>query len=171
MPVGVKVSTPMSRGVRRTAYPKRKIGMIHHILSKVPVVKGVNIKKRNKYSSVKDDFKIEIFTISEEVEREYNLYKLRKRNRDGKRTKSFSFYNNDGSFNCVGILLGMCSDDDYIRERAIALLIVNLEKILNSEDFRDLTTFIFSCSVFIYFYCDLFFNVTEFAKYNLGLIL
>lgn len=167
----VRVSVPTGKRVRYNPYVGKRKSIIYHILSKVSTIKSVNKKEKSKYSSYIDNLKMDMFLISEEVEREYNLYKLRKGDKSKKHTKKFSFYNSDGSFNCIGILLGMCSDDSYIREKSIRLLFMNLDKILNSEDFRDLTTFIFSCSVFIYFYCSLFFNVTEFVKYNLGLIL
>ena len=167
----IRVSVPAGKRVRYNPHVSKGKSIIYRILSKVSAIKSVNKKEKSKYRSYGDNFKMDIFLISEEVEREYNLYKLRKGDKSKKRTKKFSFYNSDGSFNCIGILLGMCSDDNYIREKAIRLLFMNLDKILNSEDFRDLTTCIFSCSIFIYFYCTLFFNVTEFIKYNLGLIL
>lgn len=154
---------------RYNPYVSRNKSVIYHILSKMPTPSGVSKRENEKYESFKDNFKIKMFSISEEVEREYNAYKIRNENKN--RAKKFSFYNRDGSFNCIGILLGMCSDDDCIREKAISLFIVNLDKILNSEDFKDLTTLCFSFSVFIYMYLTLFFNLTEFVNHKLSFLL
>lgn len=150
-----------------------QVGILNRILSKISIFRSISSKRKNHFISNSGIFKIKMLLISEEVDREYKVYKANKtRYRKSSRiAKHFSFYNHDGSFNCLGILLGMCSDDVNIRDKAIRLFFSNMEKITSSEEFRDLVTFIFSCSVFIYLYCDLFFNVTEFVKYNLGLIL
>ena len=133
--------------------------------------KGTSKKKKCVQSSFIDNLEINLFAISEEVENDYSIYKLRKKNGYKKRARKFSFYNSDGSFNCIGILLGMCCDDDYIREKSIRVFFINLEKIIESEDFRDLVTLIFSCSIFIYLYFLLFFNFTEFIKHSFSIIM
>lgn len=167
------VRCSVSTNARRKYNPyvgKRK-SIIYHILSKISMDKCTSKKKNYVQSSFIDNLEINLFAISEEVENDYSVYKLKKKNSYKKRARKFSFYNSDGSFNCIGILLGMCCDDDYVREKSISLFLVNLDKIMGSEEFKDLVTLIFTCSVFVYLYSALFFNFTEFIKHNISIML
>lgn len=150
-----------------------QVGILNRILSKISIFKSVSSKRRNHFISNSGIFKIKMLLISEEVDREYKVYKANKtRSRKSSRiAKHFSFYNHDGSFNCLGILLGMCSDDVNIRDKALRLFFSNMEKITSSEEFRDLINFTFSVSVFLVLYCNLFFNVSEFIKHKINVFL
>lgn len=160
------------RKTRRKYNPhisKRK-SIYYIILNKISINKNVNKIRKKNQSSFIDKLRVSLFTVSEEVENDYYVYKLKK-NSYKKQVRRFSFYNSDGSFNCVGILLGMCSDDDYTRKKSFEVFIVNLDKIVKSKDFEELVILIFSCSVFLYFYLSFCFNLSEFINHKLISIL
>lgn len=167
----VRYSTSANTRRKYNPYMGKRKSIIYHILGKISMNKGTSKKKNYVQSSFIDNLETNLFAISEEVENDYSVYKLKKKNGYKKRARKFSFYNSDGSFNCIGILLGMCCDDEYIREKSISIFFANLEKIVSSEDFRDLITLIFSCSVFIYLYFMLFFNFAEFMKHSFSIII
>ena len=166
---GVRCSAPASARRRYNPYIGRRKSIIYHILSKISINKRTSKREGYMQSSFMDNLDMNLFEMSKEVENDYKIYKLKKKNSSKKHARKFSFYNDDGSFNCIGILLGMCSDDDYIRERSVGIFFANSEKIIVSEDFRDLITLIFSCSVFIYLYFTLFFNFAEFMKHGFNM--
>lgn len=165
---GVRYQPSTVARKRYNPYISKRKSIIYHILSKISITRNMKYKENCVYSSFIKKINIGVFGISEEVENEYSVYKLKKKNNCKKYARKFSFYNSDGSFNCLGIILGMCSDDDYIREKSVKIFFVNFEKIIDSEDFRDLVTLLFSCSVFMYLYFALFFNFTEYTKYILS---
>lgn len=161
----IRYSIPSGSRRKYNPYVSKRKSIIYHILNKISMNKCTIKKKNSVQSSFIDDLIKNLFAISEEVENDYSVYKLRKKNGYKKHKIKFSFYNNDGSFNFVGILLGMCCDDESIRQKAFRIFFMNLENIVKSEDFRDVTTLFFSSSVFIYLYFLLFFNFTEFVKH------
>lgn len=150
---------------RYNPYISKHKGLYYIILNKISIYKSVSKKGNRMQSSFMDNLKINLFTVSEEVEHEYSMYRLRK-NSYKKRVKKFSFYNTDGSYNCIGIFLGMCADDDYVKEKSFEIFYTNLEKIVQSKDFADLLTLLFSCSVFVYFYFSFFFNFVEYINHS-----
>lgn len=160
----VRCSAPI--GVRRkyNPYVSKQKSMNYHILNKISMNKYVARKNSYVKNSFVDDLVANLFAISEEVEKDYNIYKLRKKN-GRKHAIKFSFYNNDGSFSVIGILLGMCCDDESIRQKASRIFFINMESIMESEEFKDVFTLAFSSSVFLYLYFLLFFNFTEFVNH------
>lgn len=164
---------PAKRGNKRKYNPN--VGMFRRIVCHIQSKIYANKVEDNKEDESKTSFKRKnttgVFGISEEVERDYNIYTIDRKSKNKESRKKVSFYNSDGSFNCIGILLGMCSDDDYIREKSRKLCFVNLDGIIKSEDFMDLTAMIFTTSVCFYFYFTFFFNVTEFLKHNFNIII
>ena len=119
------------------------------------------MKMKTKTRFICNKFKDSI-AFTDEIEREYDKYKRRKKtsNRNSGRG---CFYNSDGSFNSVGILLGMFSDDSDVRYKSIRLFVVNMDAIFCSDDFADLVGLLFSVSVFAYLYCLFFFNYSNFV--------
>ena len=138
---------------------------ICHILSKLSVNKEVTYEKNRNINSRNRGKEIGVFSISEEVEREYYTYKIKKENKNKKNGIKISFYNRDGSFNCIGILLGMCSDEDYIRRKSRNLFFNNLDRILRADDFKELISMCFSIGLFLYLLSIFFFNIPEILKY------
>ena len=168
---GIRYSTSINARRRYNPYIGKRKSIIYHILSKISMNKGISKRKNYVQSSFIDNLETNLFAISEEVENDYSVYKLKKKNGYKKRVRMFSFYNSDGSINCIGILLGMCCDDDYVREKSMNIFFVNIGRIIESEDFRDLITLVFSCGVFICLYFTLFFNLAEFIKHGFNIIM
>ena len=153
------------RGKRYNPNVSRYKLFICHILSKLSVNKEVTYKKNRNVDSQNKSREIGVFSISEDVEKEYYAYKIKKENKNRKNGIKISFYNSDGSFSCIGILLGMCSDEDYIRRKSRNLFFGNLEKILNGDDFKELMSMCFSVGLCLYLLSTLFFNIPESFTY------
>lgn len=168
---GVRCSISTKNSKKYNPHTSKLKLMVYRILSNKSTYENSKNNKNKRKSSFIGEPKTGAFLISEEVEKDYRIYKSKKEESCKKRMKSFSFYNNDGSFNCIGIFLGMCSDYDYIREKSSDLFFMNVEKIIKSDDFRDLITLIFTSSTFLYLYFTLFFNFREFINYKFNFIL
>ena len=164
-----KSKTATSRSKRYNPNVSRFKLFICHILSKVSSNKEVTYEKNRNINSRNKSKNIGVFTISEVVEKEYYTYKLKKQNKNKRSGIKISFYNSDGSFSCIGILLGMCSDEDYIRRKSRNLFFNNLERILSGDDFRDLVSMCFSIGVCLYLLSTFFFNAPEFFNYYFSL--
>lgn len=158
-----KSKANIKNGKRYNPNTSRYKLFVYRILSKISVNKKVNYKNGN-INSKNRSTEIGVFSISEEVEREYYAYKIKQENKNKKNRMKFSFYNSDGSLSCIGILLGMCSDEDYIRKKSKHLFINNLEKILKSDDFKELTSTCFTFGLCFYLITTFFFNIPEFIK-------
>ena len=160
-----KSKSRKTRGKRYNPNVSRHKLFICHILSKLSVNKEVTYKKNRNVNSQNKSREIGVFSISEDVEKEYYTYKIKKENKNRKNGIKISFYNSDGSFSCIGILLGMCSDEDYIRRKSRYLFFGNLEKILNGDDFKELMSMCFSVGLCLYLLSTFFFNIPEIFKY------
>lgn len=158
-----KSKATIKNGKRYNPNTSRYKLFVYHILSKISVNKKVKYKNGN-INSKNKSIEIGVLNISEEVEREYYTYKIKQENKSKKSRMKFSFYNSDGSLSCIGILLGMCSDEDYIRKKARHLLINNLEKILKSDDFKELISTCFTFGLSFYLITTFFINIPEFIK-------
>lgn len=111
--------------------------------------------------------KFDLFQMTPDIANDYYLYKMKK---EGKRNYNSSFYEIDGSINYFRVFSGLFSENIYIKEKAMSLFKETLVDFIHSQVFFDYFSMIFSCSVAIFLFFNLFFNVSTFFKYYLNFL-
>ena len=114
--------------------------------------------------------KFDLFEMSPEVAEEYYLYKKRKEGKIKTRHTCFSFYEIDGTINYFKVFSGLFSENEFIKERAVAILEENLRVLVRSQEFIDYVSMVFSCAVVLFLFFNIFFNIPTFFEHYLGFL-
>lgn len=158
------------RKLRYNAYSKRQNRDVYHFPSNKARKSSFNAKYNPRYSNVRLNLN-SFFVISEEVEREYKVYKLKRENRLKSKYRNYSFYEDDGSVDYIRVFKSLFSNHEGIRTKAFNILMSNVRDFLNDDMIIDWIALIFSYLILIYILSSVFINVPSILEYKLSIIM